>query len=224
MCRPRWPCTSGPAVPGIRSHVRHDDRIAQQPATPVFPRAPRTCARIAGRAMPPTLNVAAEPAHHLRCAAARNSTRPAPNSSPSTRPAPARPAPAPASCATVNRAALVPGRVEKHRRRRGAAMGLAHVGPHETGVRRDGRAHQRAVQRTHARRTRHRIQRAGRQKAYSLQAEERRRFRRTRLHLLQRRVHGGERARQSQGREGPEARGPSSSRRAHAPDCGGTRL
>ena len=87
-------------------------------------------------------------------------------------------------------------------------MGFAHVGPHETGVRRDGRAHQRAVQRTHTRRTRHRIQRAGRQKAYSLQAEERRRFRRTRLHLLQRRVHGGERARQSQGREGPEACGP----------------
>ena len=87
-------------------------------------------------------------------------------------------------------------------------MGLAHVGPHETGVRRDGRAHQRAVQRAHARRTRHRIQRASRQKAHPLQAEERRRFRRTRLHLLQRRIHGGERARQSQGRERPEARGP----------------
>ena len=86
-------------------------------------------------------------------------------------------------------------------------MGFAHVGPHETGVRRDGRAHQRAVQRTHTRRTRHRIQRAGRQKAYSLQAEERRRFRRTRFHLLQRRIHGGERARQSQGRERSEARG-----------------
>ena len=87
-------------------------------------------------------------------------------------------------------------------------MGLAHVGPHETGVRCDGRAHQRAVQRAHARRTRHRIQRASRQKAHPLQAEERRRFRRTRLHLLQRRVHGGECARQSQGREGPEACGP----------------
>ena len=31
-------------------------------------------------------------------------------------------------------------------------MGLAHVGPYEAGVRRDGRAHQRAVQRAHARR------------------------------------------------------------------------
>ena len=40
-------------------------------------------------------------------------------------------------------------------------MGHAHVGPHEAGVRRHGRAHERAVSRAHRRRTRHRLQRAG---------------------------------------------------------------
>ena len=37
------------------------------------------------------------------------------------------------------------GRVALDRRGRGQAVGLAHVGPHEAGVRRDGRAHRRAV-------------------------------------------------------------------------------
>ena len=81
-------------------------------------------------------------------------------------------------------------------------MGRAHVGPHEAGVRRHGRAHERAVSRTHRRRTRHRLQRAGREEAHPLQGKEGRELRRTRLHLLQCRAHRGKLPCQSERREG----------------------
>ena len=86
-------------------------------------------------------------------------------------------------------------------------MGHAHVGPHEAGVRRHGRAHERAVSRTHRRRTRHRLQRAGREEAHPLQGEEGRELRRTRLHLLQCRAHRGKLPRQGERREGLASRG-----------------
>ena len=67
------------------------------------------------------------------------------------------------------------------------------------------------------------------EKPHPAAGEERRQLRRTRLHLLQRRLHRGERAGEGEGREGPGARGPLPNRgavpglRGHAPVGGGAR-
>ena len=120
-------------------------------------------------------------------------------------------------------------RKQDHRRGRRGGMGHAHVGPHEAGVRRYGRAHERAVLRAHGRRTRHRLQRAGREEAHPLQGEEGREFRRTRLHLLQCRAHRGKLPRQGERREGLAPRGeildgrPLPRLRRHAPVRGHAR-
>lgn len=86
-----------PTVPGIRSTFGTMTELLNSLRL-LFSRVASHVCPHCGARNEPTLNVApACPSPVL--AAARNSTRPAPNCSPSTRPAPARPAPAPASCA-----------------------------------------------------------------------------------------------------------------------------
>ena len=114
-----------------------------------------------------------------------------------------------------------------HRRRRRRSLEHAHVGPHEAGRARDGRAHRRALQPADARRARHRVFRPSREEAHPVQGEEDRHLRRAGLHLLQRRLHRGERVGEGEGREGSGARGalPQAGRlprvRRHAPLPGG---
>ncbi len=95
-CPPRWPCTSGPRTRHTL-HLRHDDRIAQQPASVVLT-SRLTCVPALRARNEPTLNVAAGlPIVCANCG--KDFHAPGAESWPSTRPAHARPAPAPASCA-----------------------------------------------------------------------------------------------------------------------------
>ena len=86
-----------PTVPGIRSTFGTMTELLNSLRL-LFSRVASHVCPHCGARNEPTLNVAA--GLPITCAGCgKESTRPAPNCSPSTRPAPARPAPAPASCA-----------------------------------------------------------------------------------------------------------------------------
>ena len=93
-----------------------------------------------------------------------------------------------------------------HRRGRRCPVELAHVVAHDRRVPRHGRAHGRALLRAHRAGEGHCVQRPRRKEAHIVPCQELRRRHRARLHLLQRGIHGGERALQGQGRERHEAR------------------
>lgn len=139
-----------PTVPGIRSTFGTMTELLNSLRL-LFSRVASHVCPHCGARNEPTLNVAARPAHHLcwlrqgiprarRRIARLQLGRRLPDLLRHRHRARSKPR------------GPGPGRVEKRRRRCGAAMGLAHVGPYEAGVRCDGRTHQRAVQRAHARR------------------------------------------------------------------------
>mgnify|MGYP006924629909 CR=1 FL=1 len=98
-------------------------------------------------------------------------------------------------------------RIEGDRRRGRGSVEQPDVVAHDRRVPGDGRAYRRAVQRADACRARHRLRRTGRKETYPLQSQKFQSGGRARFHLLQRRLYGRECARQSDRREGHEARG-----------------
>ena len=88
----------------------------------------------------------------------------------------------------------------------GRAVALAHVVGHGGRVPRDGRAHRRTVQRPHRPRKRDCAARARGKTAHHVPPEEAEPRGRNGLHLLQRRAHRAQCARQSERREGTQAR------------------
>ena len=98
-------------------------------------------------------------------------------------------------------------RIEDDRRRGRGSVEQPDVVAHDRRVPGDGRAYRRAVQRADACRARHRLRRTGRKETYPLQSQKFQSGGRARFHLLQRRLYGRECARQSDRREGHEARG-----------------